>query len=299
MLNLNLIHYNYWKNEKQISWEGRLPQELIKPKIKRLFFTILLLIIADFLFLLLITNYNILLSILLILVFHVSYFLIFVIFHNEYHRYHFKKKYLNDCRIAINNQIILSPGELKLKERLENSNTNYFKIYGYFIYITLLFLFIIIIDLYSLYKAIFFMLLLMPILSSKMYVDYSEFIRTKGNVDIKLDEKKISIYGTLNLEYLEEFEFSDIKKIWLVETYNNNSKWRILNIVFLTNAFRFPSNGLYSKNKTTGFMDLFRILENEISENKNLAHIELKMISQESYFSKREKLKQKSARVFI
>lgn len=298
MLNLNSQYYNYSKINQNISWEYKTPQEIINKKVRTVRIYTLGYTIIDFLLMLRITNYNIILTIVLLLI-HLTFFIIFILFLDEYHRYWTKRQYLVNCRKAMGNRIVLSQGEIDLKNRLENSSIKYGKIFGFCLYFLLITIFVLLINVNSLVKGFFVMTLLIPILLSKMIVDYSESIRTEGSVNIKLDEKRISIWGILNHEYLEEFQFSEIKKIWFIEFYNIVSKWRILNIVFFTNAFRFVSGNLYTEDITGDFSDLINFIKNEFTENNDLSHIELEEKSQEDYHSIKDKLVQKSARVFI
>lgn len=298
MLNLNSQYYNYSKINQNISWEYKTPQEIINKKVRTVRIYTLGYTIIDFLLMLRITNYNIILTIVLLLI-HLTFFIIFILFLDEYHRYWTKRQYLVNCRKAMGNRIVLSQGEIDLKNRLENSSIKYGKIFGFCLYFLLITIFVLLINVNSLVKGFFVMTLLIPIFLSKMIVDYSESIRIEGKVDIILDEKRISIWGILNHEYLEEFQFSEIKKIWFIEFYNIVSKWRILNIVFFTNAFRFVSGNLYTEDITGDFSDLINFIKNEFSENNDLSHIELEEKSQEDYHSIKDKLVQKSARVFI
>lgn len=298
MLNLNSQYYNYSKINQNISWEYKTPQEIINKKVRTVRIYTLGYTIIDFLLMLRITNYNIILTIVLLLI-HLTFFIIFILFLDEYHRYWTKRQYLVNYQKAMGNGIVLSQGEIDLKNRLENSSIKYGKIFGFCLYFLLITIFVLLINVNSLVKGFFVMTLLIPILLSKMIVDYSESIRTEGSVNIKLDEKRISIWGILNHEYLEEFQFSEIKKIWFIEFYNIVSKWRILNIVFFTNAFRFVSGNLYTEDITGDFSDLINFIKNEFTENNDLSHIELEEKSQEDYHSIKDKLVQKSARVFI
>lgn len=298
MLNLNSQYYNYSKINQNISWEYKTPQEIINKKVRTVRIYTLGYTIIDFLLMLRITNYNIILTIVLLLI-HLTFFIIFILFLDEYHRYWTKRQYLVNYQKAMGNGIVLSQGEIDLKNRLENSSIKYSKIFGFFLYLMLVVIFVLLINVNSLVKGFFVMTLLIPIFLSKMIVDYSESIRIEGKVDIILDEKRISIWGILNHEYLEEFQFSEIKKIWFIEFYNIVSKWRILNIVFFTNAFRFVSGDLYTEDITGDFSDLINFIKNEFTENNDLSHIELEEKSQEDYHSIKDKLVQKSARVFI
>lgn len=298
MLNLNSQYYNYSKINQNISWEYKTPQEIINKKVRTVRIYTLGYTIIDFLLMLRITNYNIILTIVLLLI-HLTFFIIFILFLDEYHRYWTKRQYLVNYQKAMGNGIVLSQGEIDLKNRLENSSIKYSKIFGFFLYLMLVVIFVLLINVNSLVKGFFVMTLLIPIFLSKMIVDYSESIRIEGKVDIILDEKRISIWGILNHEYLEEFQFHEIKKIWFIEFYNIVSKWRILNIVFFTNAFRFVSGNLYTEDITGDFSDLINFIKNEFTENNDLSHIELEEKSQEDYHSIKDKLVQKSARVFI
>ncbi|MCE7734191.1 MAG: hypothetical protein GPJ54_04875 [Candidatus Heimdallarchaeota archaeon] len=282
--------------QNTIFWKFRTPINSINSYKSTLKVYYILFPILNLSLILLITQFDLFLTIINSFL-HIVLFYSTLISFKEYHHYHMRKKILKQIKInKFTDENYIPKSELEILNYTNSTLINRYKILQLAFILLLLILSIAILDMNNTAKGYLTLILLIPIYFANNKIVLKEKIEFNGCTRVDFLKKQITVEGKLNHKFHEKINIEDIKEICFVDYSPLGDWWSIFSIVLSTKHFRIPAGDFYSKHFNHNFDEIFSLLLNEF-KNYKLNNVNfLKMTKSE--YSENKKLRV-SIRVFV